>query len=55
MVSRLAIMGRLIVSKCFRRECAVGWVVLAALLAYAVHCLGRPVAEGRDFGSYWLY
>ena len=34
---------------------ALGWVMLASMVAYAVHCFGRPVGEGRDFGSYWLY
>jgi len=33
----------------------IGWVMLASMVAYAVHCLGRPVGAGRDFGSYWLY
>ncbi|MBN2234493.1 MAG: hypothetical protein JW706_05040, partial [Opitutales bacterium] len=33
----------------------IGWVMLASLMAYVLHCFGRPVGEGRDFGSYWLY
>ena len=33
----------------------IGWVMLASMVAYVLHCFGRPVGEGRDFGSYWLY